>query len=53
MNDTLVKLSQIGIVPVVALNDINDAGPLAKALCDCLAQKLLSVQTVPRKPSGS
>lgn len=34
MNDTLVKLSQIGIVPVVALNDINDAGPLAKALCD-------------------
>ena len=34
MNDTLVKLSQIGIVPVVALNDINDAEPLAKALCD-------------------
>lgn len=34
MNDTLVKLSQIGIVPVVALNDINDAGSLAKALCD-------------------
>lgn len=34
MNDTLVKLSQIGIVPVVALNDINDAKPLAKALCD-------------------
>ena len=34
MNDTLVKLSQIGIVPVVALNDINDARPLAKALCD-------------------
>ncbi len=34
MNNTLVKLSQIGIVPVVALNDINDARPLAKALCD-------------------
>ncbi len=34
MNDTLVKLSQIGIVPVVALNDIKDAKPLAKALCD-------------------
>lgn len=34
MNDTLVKLSQIGIVPVVALNDIKDARPLAKALCD-------------------
>lgn len=34
MNDTLVTLSQIGIVPVVALNDINDARPLAKALCD-------------------
>lgn len=34
MNDTLVKLSQIGIVPVVALNNIEDARPLAKALCD-------------------
>ncbi len=34
MNDTLVKLSQIGIVPVVALNHIEDARPLAKALCD-------------------
>lgn len=34
MNDTLVTLSQIGIVPVVALNDINDARPLAKDLCD-------------------
>nr|MBP3598795.1 bifunctional 4-hydroxy-2-oxoglutarate aldolase/2-dehydro-3-deoxy-phosphogluconate aldolase [Eubacterium sp.] len=34
MNDTLVKLSQIGIVPVVALNRIEDARPLAKALCD-------------------
>ena len=34
MNDTLTKLSQIGIVPVVALNHIEDARPLAKALCD-------------------
>ncbi len=34
MNETLVKLSQIGIVPVVALNHIEDARPLAKALCD-------------------
>lgn len=34
MNDTLMKLSQIGIVPVVALNHIEDARPLAKALCD-------------------
>lgn len=34
MNDTLIKLSQIGIVPVVALNHIEDAVPLAKALCD-------------------
>lgn len=34
MNDTLKKLSQIGIVPVVALNHIEDARPLAKALCD-------------------
>lgn len=34
MNDTLVTLSHIGIVPVVALNHIEDARPLAKALCD-------------------
>lgn len=34
MNDTLKRLSQIGIVPVVALNHIEDARPLAKALCD-------------------
>lgn len=34
MNDTLLTLSHIGIVPVVALNHIKDARPLAKALCD-------------------
>ncbi|WP_026835359.1 bifunctional 4-hydroxy-2-oxoglutarate aldolase/2-dehydro-3-deoxy-phosphogluconate aldolase [Eubacterium xylanophilum] len=33
MNETLVKLSKIGIVPVVALNKIEDARPLAEALC--------------------
>lgn len=34
MNETLHKLSQIGIVPVVALNRIEDARPLAGALCE-------------------
>ena len=34
MNDTLVTLSKIGIVPVVALNHLEDARPLAKALCE-------------------
>lgn len=34
MNNTLVTLSKIGIVPVVALNHLEDARPLAKALCE-------------------
>ncbi len=34
MNDTLQKLSDIGIVPVVVINDAKDALPLAKALID-------------------
>ena len=34
MNETLKKINEIGIVPVVVLNDAKDATPLAKALCD-------------------
>ena len=34
MNETLEKLGQYGIVPVVVLNDSKDAEPLADALCD-------------------
>ncbi|MDO5410038.1 MAG: bifunctional 4-hydroxy-2-oxoglutarate aldolase/2-dehydro-3-deoxy-phosphogluconate aldolase [Lachnospiraceae bacterium] len=34
MNNTLNKLGNYGIVPVVVLNDSKDAAPLAKALCD-------------------
>lgn len=34
MNEVLEKIQKIGIVPVVVLNDANDAAPLAKALCD-------------------
>ena len=34
MNTTLKKLGQFGVVPVVVLNDVKDAKPLAKALCD-------------------
>ena len=35
MNETLEKLGQYGIVPVVVLNDSKDAEPLADALCCC------------------
>lgn len=34
MNETLEKLGQYGIVPVVVLNDRKDAEPLADALCE-------------------
>ena len=34
MNPVLEKIQQLGIVPVVVLNDASDASPLAKALCD-------------------
>jgi 2-dehydro-3-deoxyphosphogluconate aldolase/(4S)-4-hydroxy-2-oxoglutarate aldolase len=34
MNIILEKLSNLGIVPVIALNNPEDAAPLAKALCD-------------------
>ena len=34
MNETLEKLGQYGIVPVVVLNDTKDAAPLADALCE-------------------
>ena len=34
MHETLKKINEIGIVPVVVLNDAKDAAPLAKALCD-------------------
>lgn len=34
MNDVLIKLSKIGIVPVVKIDRVEDAVPLARALCD-------------------
>lgn len=34
MNEILEKISKLGIVPVIALNNSEDAAPLAKALCD-------------------
>ncbi|MBQ7582506.1 MAG: bifunctional 4-hydroxy-2-oxoglutarate aldolase/2-dehydro-3-deoxy-phosphogluconate aldolase [Lachnospiraceae bacterium] len=34
MNKVLEEIYQIGIVPVIALNDVKDAKPLAKALTD-------------------
>ena len=34
MNEVLKQIGEIGIVPVVVLNDPKDAEPLAQALCD-------------------
>ena len=34
MNKVLEEFSKIGIIPVIALNDANDAEPLAKALIE-------------------
>ena len=33
MNELLQKVQELGVVPVVVLNDAKDAAPLAKALC--------------------
>mgnify|MGYP000779979036 CR=1 FL=1 len=35
MNKVLEEFSKIGIIPVIALDHVEDAAPLAKALC-CL-----------------
>ena len=34
MNELLQRVEEMGVVPVVVLNDAKDAAPLAKALCD-------------------
>ena len=34
MHEVLKKIQEIGIVPVVVLDDAKDAAPLAKALID-------------------
>lgn len=34
MNEVLEKIQELGIVPVVVLNDAKDAAPLAQALCN-------------------
>jgi len=34
MHDVLKQIQEIGIVPVVVLDDVNDAEPLGKALCE-------------------
>ena len=34
MNELLNRVSELGVVPVVVLNDAKDAAPLAKALCE-------------------
>ena len=34
MNEVLKQIGEIGIVPVVVLDDAKDAEPLAQALCD-------------------
>ena len=34
MNDVTKKIEETGVIPVVVLNDVKDALPLAKALCE-------------------
>ena len=34
MNELLTRVQSMGVVPVVVLNDVKDAAPLAKALCE-------------------
>lgn len=34
MNEVLKQIEKVGIVPVVVLDDVKDAEPLAKALCE-------------------
>ena len=34
MNEVLSKIQMMGIVPVIKLDDANDAVPLARALCE-------------------
>ena len=34
MSELLQRVEEMGVVPVVVLNDVKDAAPLAKALCD-------------------
>ena len=34
MNEVLQKFQNLGIIPVVVINDAKDAAPLAKALCN-------------------
>ena len=34
MNEVLKQIGEIGIVPVVVLDDAKDAEPLARALCE-------------------
>ncbi|MBP3664763.1 MAG: 2-dehydro-3-deoxyphosphogluconate aldolase, partial [Tyzzerella sp.] len=34
MSELIKKVEELGVVPVVVLNDAKDAAPLAKALCE-------------------
>ena len=34
MNDVLKRFQNLGIIPVVVIEDAKDAAPLAKALCE-------------------
>ena len=54
MNKVLEEFSKIGIIPVIALDHVEDAAPLAKALCD--GGRVLRLPSVPlllRSPSAS
>ena len=49
MNEVLEKISAIGIVPVIKIDDVEKAIPLAQALC-CLLYT--SSNALPRAGSG-
>ena len=38
MNEVLQKFQNLGIIPVVVINDAADAAPLADALCEGVFQ---------------
>ena len=56
MNKVLEEISKIGIVPVIALDHVEDAAPLAKALSDIeislISLKLLSVFIASKNAMG-
>ena len=51
MNDVIQKIYDIGIVPVIAIDDADKAVPLAKAACP--RPRSRSAPQRPRRPSSA